>query len=210
MTTNQKASLALILGTLAGVVTMAMHPTGREVAASLAGGGHGSLNKIAHSMALIAQPLLLIGTLALTLRFTTHRDIAVAAYVLYAWASIGILLATVASGFIATALIERGLHGAADAADAVSHALHYNGLVNQAFAKVFVVFSGLAMLIWSAAMFRSAGFSRGLAIYGTLLGAACVAGVVSGRLGLDIHGFGAVVLGQGIWYIWVAMILRRT
>lgn len=208
MTTNSKASLALILGSLAGLMTMGLHPTGREVADGLAAGGGASLNQFAHSLGLIGQPLLLAGTLALTVRLATQRDTAIAAFILFAWASAAVMMATVASGFIATDVIREGAsHHAAPGS--VESALHYTRLLNQAFAMVYVAFSALAILLWSWAMLRSAVFPRSLGIYGCIVGAACLAGTLSGRLSLDIHGFGLVVVSQSVWYVWSALILRR-
>ncbi|MBA3404213.1 MAG: hypothetical protein H0U13_05895 [Gemmatimonadaceae bacterium] len=106
MTTNQKASLAIIAGTLCGFVTMTLHPTGHDVIQSVTGGGKGSLNVMVHSLALLGQPLIVMGTLALTLQFRTERALAVGAFVFFAWASAAIMIAATASGFIATALLE--------------------------------------------------------------------------------------------------------
>lgn len=209
MTTDQKASIALILGPLAGLVTMALHPTGHEIAASIAGGGAGGLNTFAHSLALFGQSLILMGTLRLTLRFSTHRDLAVAGYICFAMASVAILLATVASGFIATGLLQSEAEREGPSRDAISSALHYTSLINQSFAKVYVAFSSAAIVIWSLAMARGREFSRGLAVYGIVSGIAFLAGILSGLLPLDIHGFGSVVLGQAVWLIWAAMVLRR-
>lgn len=209
MTTNSKASLAVILGSLAGLVTMSLHPTGGEIAANIAGGGHGTLNRIVHSLALLAQPLILMGTLALTLRFTAQRALAVAAYIVFAWASVAIMMATTASGFIATGLLEAGVNQQGTARDVVNNALHYTGLLNHAFAKVYIAFSSLAIVLWSVAMIRESDFSRGLAVYGIISGTGFLVGILSGHLGVTMHGFGSVVLGQAIWLIWMALILRR-
>jgi len=209
MTTNSKASLALIIGTLAGLVTMSVHPTGRELAADLAGGGHGVLNIVAHSVALLAQPLILMGLLVLTLRLTAQRDIAIAAYILFAWASVAIMLAATASGLIATSVLAADVQRQHVTPGAAISALQYTGLLNRAFAKVYVAFSSLAIVLWSVAMLRTGHVWRGLGTYGVVGGLAMLAGIMSGHLGVGIHGFGAVVLSQGIWLVWTAALLRR-
>lgn len=206
MTTNWKPSLALVLGSLAGLVTMAFHPTGAEVTASLAGGGGATLNKAVHSLALLSQPLMLMGTLALTLRLTVQRDLAVAAFILFAWSSVAIMMATAASGFIATAVLEAGATRKLAAPDA---ALLYTGMLNHAFARIYVAFSSAAIVIWSAVILRAGDLSRPLGVYGLASGAACLTALLTGHLGVTIHGFGSVVLAQGVWFVWVAVILRR-
>jgi hypothetical protein len=89
-------------------------------------------------------------------------------------------------------------------------ALHYTAHLNQAFATLFVMFSGVAILGWSGAMLAGRELSRALAVYGLVLGAALLLAPASGHLRLGIHGFGAVVLGEGIWLAWAATHLWRT
>ena len=207
MTTNNKAALALIIGTLSGLITMFLHPSGREVVASLADGGHGNLNKFAHSLALFGQPLLLMGTLTFTLRFSRQRDVAIGAFILFAWASAAIMLATAMSGFVATDVLANGISQRASE-DAVDSALHYTGLLNRAFANIYIAFSALAILVWSVAVLRANEFSRALGLYGVISAVVCMMLVPDNR-GVSIHGFLAVVACQGIWYVWVAVTLRR-
>lgn len=219
MSTDRTAALALFAGSLAGVVTMALHPTAHEVVRNASASAPNTLATAVHALAVLAQPLELCGTLALTLRLRARRDVAVGAYIFFALASVAALIAAVASGFLAPAVL-RGLAVAdAPARAAMMSALHVTGLVNQAFARVFVTCSGVAILLWSGAMRpdratagrEAAGREppRALAVYGLLLGAALTLGAVSGHLRLDVHGFGLVALGEGVWMAWVAAYLWR-
>lgn len=209
MTTNTKAAIAIVAGCLSGLVTMGLHPTGNEIAADVGGGGQALLNRFVHSLALLGQPLVLMGTLALTLRFTTHRALAVGAYILFAWASVAVMMATAASGFIATELIEARARETGAALDAINSALSYTFRVNGAFSNIFIVFSFLAILIWSVAMIRERMFSRALAFFGIISGTGFLVAILTGNLGHNIHSFGSVVLAQAIWLIWAAILLRR-
>lgn len=204
MTTNSKASVAIVIGTLCGMVTMLLHPTGHDVTRSVVDGGHGSLNVFLHSIALLGQPLIVMGMLALTLQFTTQRALAVGAFVLFAWASVAVMIASAASGFMATSLIETTVREQGAARDVAYNALHYTGLLNRTFSRIFVAFSALAILTWSIALLREAIFSRSLAVYGIVSACAVLAMTLSGHLRFDIHGFGAVVLVQAIWCLWIA------
>ena len=205
----RSAALALVAGCLAGLATMVLHPTGHDVVRNASAGASNALNVAVHALALVAQPLLLAGTLALTLALRTRRDLAVGGYVFYAVAAVAVMVAAVASGFIAPATV-RGL-GEADAARRAGMlgALGYTGLVNQAFATVHVLLAGVAFLLWSWAVLAGGELPRGLGVYGIVLGLLHVAGIASGRLRLDIHGFGLVVLGQGVWLVWAAAALWR-
>ena len=204
MRTDRSAALALTAGSLAGLVTMALHPTGRDVVSAASSGGTNALAGAVHWLAIVAQPLVLAGALALTLRLRARRDLAVGAYVFYAVAGVAVVTAAVASGLLAPAVL-RGL-GNADAAERAQMlgALHYTGLLNQAFAAVYVVLSAIAILLWSAATLAGRELSRGLGVYGLVLGALLLLGVLSGHLRLGIHGFGVVVIGQAAWIVWGA------
>src|SRR5687768_3345602 len=80
MTTDRTAALALVAGSLAGLVTMVLHPTGRDVVHGASVGGANVLNAAVHGLAIGAQPLVLAGALAIVLRLRARRDLAVGAY----------------------------------------------------------------------------------------------------------------------------------
>jgi hypothetical protein len=209
MTTDAKAGLALIVGTIAGPVTMGLHPTGHDALANAARGGHNTLTTAVHVLALAAQPLMLLGTLVLTLRLFAQRELAVSAFVVYALATVAVMVAAAASGLIAPNVLAH--YGAAQGAarDAMMAGLHYTGVINQAFAKVYVAFASVAIILWSAAMLRGGGFSRALAVYGVVLSAVLLVGLLAGHLRMNVHGFGVVVVGQGLWMTWTGVLLWR-
>ncbi len=77
----------------------------------------------------------------------------------------------------------------------------YTFIWNQAFAQVFVVASSAAIVAWSAAAWHGRTLPLGLAIYGCILGPVTALALFSGHLPLDAHRFGAVMLGQSIWFV---------
>jgi hypothetical protein len=210
MSTDRPAAIALVAGSVAGLVTMALHPTAHDVVQNASTGATNTLVTTVHMLALLGQALVLAGTLALTLRLRAHRDVAVGAYVFFALASVAGMIGAVASGFLAPGV----LHGLAAADESTRatmlNALHYAGVVNQTFVRIYVLFSGVAILLWSGAMLPSRELPRALAIYGRLLGVALTLGAASGHLRLDVHGFGLVVLGQDVWMTWAAVHLWRS
>lgn len=207
--TDRSAAIALVLGSLAGLTTMALHPSGGDVVRNASVGGSNTFNTGVHLLAVLAQPMLVAGTLAVTAHLRARRDFAIAGYVCFALASVAILVAAVASGLLAPDTV-RGLSDASEAQRATMlGALRYTGLVNRAFARVGVVLVGAAIVWWSIAMQGAREFPRALAVYGLVFGGALLAGIVTGVLQLDVHGFGLVVLGQGAWMVWVATRLWR-
>lgn len=209
MTTDRSAALALVAGSLAGLVVMALHPTGGEVSRDAAGGGAMVLVQAVHWLGIVAQPLLLAGTLVITMRLYVRRDVAVAAYIFFALASVAILIAAAASGLVSPGVLG-GMHDSgAGSAMSMENALHYTFLLNQAFARIYVVLGAIAIALWSWAMLKGRELPRALAVYGLVLGAVLVIGLASGHLTLGIHGFGLVILGQSGWMTWAAGALWR-
>jgi hypothetical protein len=208
MTTDRSAALALITGSLAGLVIMALHPTGGDIARDPS--GHTlTLARAVHWLAIVAQPLLLAGTLALTLRLRARPQLAVGAYVFFAVAGIAVVFAAAASGIVSPGVME-GMHDSGDAASmTMQNYLHYTWIWNQAYASMYVVLSGIAVALWSAAIVAGRELPRALGVYGLALGAALVVGIASGHLTLGVHGFGLVILGQSAWLIWAALALWR-
>jgi hypothetical protein len=50
---------------------------------------------------------------------------------------------------------------------------------------------------------------RGTGAYGLVVATVALLALLSGHLRLDIHGFGAVVLAQGVWLVLVGLELMR-
>jgi len=210
MSTNRNAAIALFAGSIGGLVTMALHPTGHDVVRNASAGAANTLATALHILALLSSPLLMAGTLALTLRFRARRDVAIAAYIFFAAATVAVIIAAVSSGFVAPSVL-RGYAEADEPARAVMlNALAYTGRVNQAFAMVYVTFSGAAILLWSVAALLGGEMPRSFAWFGMPLGCALILGIVSGYLRLNVHGFGLVVLGEGVWMVWAGALLWRS
>ncbi|HVR71608.1 MAG TPA: hypothetical protein VMT87_12270 [Vicinamibacteria bacterium] len=181
MTTNRRAGLALIAGAVAILGVMIWHPTGREAA----GAGYG-ISTIVHAVAILAELTVLLGALGLSVHLRGARDTALAAFVTYAAATMSLIIAAVAAGWI-------------DPPAA--------GTLNASFATVGFGLAAVAMVLWSVAMWRTR-FSRTLAIFGAAVGVFTLTGLVHGA-GLTLHGFGGLVmLAFTVWVAWTGMVLK--
>ncbi len=216
MTDDRKSGIALIAGSLGGILTMSIHPTG---APSLTPGQveHLALvSAIAHSIALLSFLLLFLGACGLTRRLAAFArtpdpdHLAFAAVVTLGFACVAVLIATAVSGFIVPGILR---HMVRDGAAAVPQ---YHLIVdavfqfNQAFARIFSVGASAAIALWSVSALRNGGIGRGIAIYGCVVATLLIAGIVIGHLRLDVHGMAIVVLGQVVWFIIVgAQLCRR-
>ena len=207
MTDNRMSALAFFIGMTGTIITMALHPTSQDVTGGNAGHMM-QLNVAVHSLALVCMPILFLGALGLTRRLAAPNRLALSALVMFGFADVAAMIAAAASGLVAPGLFH---HMAANPgmADAWRAALALNGHINQAFATIFVVASSAAIVLWSAAILRSAGFSRPLGMYGCIIGPLTVIAVLSGHIRLNVHGFGLVVLVQAIWFICAGVLLWK-
>ena len=191
---------AMVAGAVMGLVTMGFHPTG---------GGHAALALAVHALAITAAPIAFYGGWVLTRRLSADGPLSELALAFYGLSAVATLLATTASGFLASDLIAQVAAAQGEARAAAAAVLHYNGAWNQAFAKVLVAASSVAIGLWSMEIVRTRLMRRATGILGCVVAAGVLLILFSGRLTLDVHGFGAVVLAQAIWLILAGVELRR-
>jgi len=188
-TEERRAAIALLIGVIAPLLIMGMHPTGADI--TIGGARLVLINHMVHGVSLAAQPVVFLGLLGLWRRL--RSDVATAALVFYAFGIVAILSAAVLSGFVAPEVVaERPL-------------LFYTGQLNQGFAKVSVAAIGASLILWGVAL----RFARLPAAAGVIIGAVLVLGVLTGWLHLSASGIVIVTLLQGIWIILVAAQLLR-
>lgn len=202
------SGILLIAGALTSMAVMVLHPTGRTMITHENFQGQAFLNMAVHGAALAAVPVLFVGLLGLSRRLGS-TDLTTAALVAYGFGAVAVMCAAVASGFIATPVIEQILTGPAESRAVYHMLLTYTGLVNQGFAKVNVVASSVAVLLWSAAIWQGGRMGRAPGAVGAVIGAGVLLVLLSGYLRLDVHGFGIVTFAQSIWLIWVGVLLCR-
>jgi hypothetical protein len=202
------AGILLIAGSLVGMLVMMLHPTARDLMSQENFARLATLNAGVHGAALASLPILFLGLLGLARRLGPS-DLTTAALVVYGLGAVAIVSAAVASGFVATPMFQRMLSAGAGSRDVYSALLYYTGVVNQGFAKVNVVASSVAILLWSAAILRSRRMARSAGIVGVFIGACVLLAFWAGHLRLDVHGFGIVTFAQSGWLIWVGVLLCR-
>ena len=212
MRRERLGGLAMIAGVMMGLVTMALHPTGDDVTRDMA--TQGALAVAVHALGIAAAPVALFGALALTRVLgedgpLARGGLAELALAFQALAAVATLMAATASGFLAPALIASVMAAQGDERIAAAAVLHYNGGLNQAFARVLVGASSVAIALWSVEMLRTRRLGRGTATYGLVVALVTLAMLLSGSLRLDVHGFGAVVLAHGVWTVLAGLSLMR-
>jgi len=202
MTDDRKAGIALIAGSVGGVVTMAIHPGARWAPgaqitplAVMAG--------ISHGIALVSIVLLFLGGCGVSRRLAAADRISFAAMVTFGFACVAVFIAGAVSGFIIPGIMKQMSRDATAAAHQWQIVMSGIFQINQAFARIYSVAASAAIILWSAAAIRNGGIGRATAIYGCVMASLTIVGIVIGHLRVDVHGMAIVGAGQMIWFILV-------
>lgn len=208
MTDNRLGGIALIIGAVAGAVTMAVHPvlpnrpiTPAEVE-QLA-----TAAVLAHAIGIGGIPFLFLGGLALTKLLDSPSRLAITALAIYSVGLVAVLIAPALSGLVAPEVL-RKIADEGSASEQWRVLLRYNYMLNQAFDRIFVVASGAAIGLWSLQIVRSRALPRATGFFGLALAAAILA-AVAGGLRMNAHGFGLIVFGEGLWLVLTGISLAR-
>ncbi|HEX6852733.1 MAG TPA: hypothetical protein VF139_15155 [Candidatus Polarisedimenticolaceae bacterium] len=202
------SGIVLILGALIGVGIMAAHPTAHDIAGSGSPEAQAHLNVVVHSIAIAGLPLTFLGLIGLARRLGPS-DLTNVALVAWGFGSVAGMGAAVASGFVASPLLLKLAHADGAAKDILHNLLQPVGLMNQGFAKVYVVAVAAGMLAWGLAIVRSGRMSKVLGFAAVLVGLAVLVAVVAVHMKLDVHGFGLVTLVESAWLVAVGGALMR-
>ncbi|HEY2027950.1 MAG TPA: hypothetical protein VGH20_01965 [Myxococcales bacterium] len=202
MTDDAKGGAALILSAGAGLLTMLLHPMPHDIFGVADPHRAVTLGAYVHGLAIAATVLGFLGAIALYRRTDDAERLSLSALVAFGFAAVAVTIAAAVSGFIAGPL--------ALAREPTPRAvIQLAGLFNQAFAKIDVVATSAAILLWSLAIWRGRTLSRALAAYGFVIAPVLGLLVIFGWLRLDVHGFGLVVILQGAWLATAGVLLLR-
>jgi|ERR1043166_3886725 len=209
MTDNRLGGIALIVGTVSGMITMSLHPVAgpnpitpaqfEKLAALMTG---------VHVLAIAGIPFSFLGALALARRLDSPGRLALLGLVIYGLGLVAVMIAPAMSGLVGTEIIRHVIERGVDS-EQWRILMKYNFLINQAFAKIFVVASCSAVALWSLMIVRRRAFPVALGIYGLFLAPVLVIAMLTGGLSLDAHGFGLIVFTQAIWFIVAGILLWR-
>jgi urea transporter len=120
------------------------------------------------------------------------------------------MCAAVINGLVAPILTRQLLTAEESEKQLLHLVLMNNGLLNQGFAKVFVVASCLSLIFWSVAIVKMSRFAQAIAVIGCLVGLLSLAAFFGGHLRLNVHGFGLFVFAQSLWTILLGVFLLRS
>jgi hypothetical protein len=204
MSMERAGACALILGAIAYVALMAVHP-------SHGGGpniiGTFSLSALVHATALISKPVLVFGFVALTRSQGFERPLPVLALCFYALAALFTMFAGTMSGVMFPKLAEAAHAPGADIA-VIQDFARYTTWLNRSYAQVHFDLSSIAILIWSLS-WRGAGMlAWGIRIVGAAVGLGVLGWQLSDTINLEARqGALLITLGHSAWAILAAFAL---
>jgi hypothetical protein len=209
MKDNRLGGVALILGAVSGMITMSLHPVA---------GAHpitpAQFEKLTalmigvHALAIAGVPFSFLGALALTRRLDSPGRLALAGLVIYGFGLIAVMIAPAISGLVGTDILRHIIAKGPDR-EQWRTLMEYNHLINQAFARIFVVASSSAIALWSLLIVKNRALPLAIGLYGLLLGPTVIIAILTG-LSLDVHGFGLIIFSQAIWFIVTGILLMRS
>jgi hypothetical protein len=204
---------ALILGSVAYIALMAVHPS--HVGPPIL--GHLSLSALVHGTALFVLPILAFGFVTLAGRLGLDRPLPALGLSFYAFSAMIVMLAGTMSGLVIPEIVEAA-HDPPRGAPADPEALrvqlqglaNYTIWLNRSFAQVHVALFSVAMTLWSLAWPARGVGDWVVRALGLVVGAGVLVWQISGTLALEAqHGALAVTLLHSLWTIMAASLLLR-
>lgn len=200
---NPKAgAAALIIGWLAYMALMAVHPT-HLGGPSL---GHVDLNDAVHWTALLVLPVMAYGYFGMARCLGASRALPLLGFSFVIFGLVAGMGAGIMNGLVMPEVL-RSTREAETSPDSLEALRHLVWWINQGFAAIhfalIAVGTGVFGLAWLA---RPGG--RALGVTGTLIAAGFLVWLASGTWRPDVHGALFVVLALGAWSISAAFVLR--
>ena len=208
MKDNRIGGIALIVGTIGGVITLLIHPSGHDLFAPDHFARTAYLLVVTHALVIVSVAALFLGALAIARHLASPDRLAIAALVVFGFACAAVISSATVDGFVGPAVLRKVIFEPPQVSEQWRVLLAYNDLLNQAFAEIFVVAWAMAIVLWSVSIVKSRLLAPAAGIYGFFVGAASVIAVVAGVSGHAdvIH---LVMLGQIIWFPIVGILMWR-
>ncbi len=190
--TNDRVTGAILaVGSLASMLVMAHHPSDPHQMV-LGQAVHGAMITIVGVMAL--------GLVQFARRLGLDRLTVLAGLIAYGIAVFGDIGAATINGFVVTNLVAHKVD------DHAMYALVWEA--SQALARLGVVATGVAFLLWSIALVtRSDRVGRALGGFGILAGLVPMILLATGVLSMNLHGAIPIYAGQALWMVLVGLYL---
>jgi hypothetical protein len=202
MTNERMSGLAMIAGSAGVIITLSLHPSGHGLFQPDTFEAAARTMIAVHSVALLSLPIWFLGACGLSKRLDAQASgpWGFCGLVLYAFAIASMMTGVVMDGLVSPGIARQIVNTTGTIGQGWRIVFNYNGLLDQAFVRVFLVASSLAITMWSLAILRNRRLVLAAGAFGLVLGLATVAGQLTGQLDRSPHLFGMVLMGQALWF----------
>jgi hypothetical protein len=202
MNRDRISGIAIILGSIAFIITMVFHPSGGDAARILRSA---SVILATHALAIASLPVSTFGFLGLTSRLGADRPLASAAMVFFVFGNFATMCAAVINGLALPTYVRNFADADPETLRTVQMIGSYGNALNAGFARVFMVAIAVAVLFWSLAILKTRVMPRWIGAVGTALGLILLG--FAGALGVDVRSFGIFVFSYAAWAILVGILM---
>jgi hypothetical protein len=212
MIDDRTSGLALILGSAGMIITLVLHPSGHGLFQSDTFESAARTLMAVHSIALVSFPVLFMGAYGLSRRLASPGSsfpFAFSGLIFYGLSLASMMIGVVFDGLVTPGLARQIINTTGPVGQGWKIVFNYNGLVDQAFVRVFVVGSSIAILLWSASVLREK-LSRAAGIFGAILSVGALAAQLAGLMDRAPHVFLIVLVGQAAWFTMLGVLLSRS
>ena len=204
--TQKQAGIAVILGSLLMILTMALHPVGGnfEHLVKVA-----NMAIIAHSIAIFSIPTTLIGFWGLSQRLAAQPLLSRAGLIFGGISLMAALMAAAINGLALPFFVRRFENASPEELEMVRVALNYGMSLNHAMDYIFIGGICMAILIWSIAIWKTRTLPLAIALLGGVIGIGFLVTLASGFVLVDVHGFRIFVFGVAFWILSTGILMLK-
>lgn len=203
---RKKSGLALLVGAVLVIGTIALHPTGGEIKHLLAAA---NIIIVSHAIAILAIPLLAIGFWGITSKLGTNAFFSILAFCTMMLGLIAGMIAAAINGLALPIYILNHRESFLENEIFIYNIIRYNTAINQAFDYIFIGAISLAILLYSIAILQSKKFPIWIGYYGLSLMVIVALITVVGLSIVSLHGFSLFMIAIVIWILSMAISLYR-
>jgi len=201
---KKSSGIALVLGAILMILTMALHPVGGDFEHLLK---IASMGIIAHSIGILSIPISVFGYWGLLKQTESKSVFSRVGFVFTVSSMFAVLIAAAINGLVLPLFIQDYQMAAPEVVDTIQPILSYNFAINQTFDYIFIGFTLLGVSSWSIAILQTQVFPKWLGYYGIALSSIAILLILSDFFFLDVFGFRIFIFGFVSWTLFIAYFL---
>jgi hypothetical protein len=203
---EKSSGVAIVIGSLFMVLTMALHPAGGNVA-------HirqmSDIIIASHSLAILSIIVLSYGLVGLAIKLKSDIVLSYGGAVLFVFSAVAVMMAAALNGLAIPFFLERMGEITSENNGMIRAVLLYNYSLNKAFDLIFILAMSGASVLWSWAIVRTGLLKKWLGWLGLVVGILAIAMTLFGFVFTDLPGLRIFIGAFVVWLVAVGGALAR-